>query len=327
MDARDDVLQIGFVEVDRHALAGSGTRLTDLAAELEARLDPVSSADAQNDGWRIVRRQSGGPIVLGAPADEEGRTWRLAQVSGDSAGRVVTLHPDPQRLRPGRAERRRGLELRWPSFLADVDESETYVVDVVNAGGTRWVSSGDTFHAVGAFTKPGITEFSVSWGGLQLQNAVPLDPGDYARVIVDVESAAWSQLEPGEYDLHALLVDLDLRSSTPLRVRVSAEMIDTRRTRAHGRGQTPEERRGSFDDRIARLRARIMASSSLVAVAEAVADARTDADALGRISALLGCDDAQADAVYHSALRELHPGNAPIFERQIDNLVRMRDRV
>ena len=104
-----------------------------------------------------------------------------------------------------------------------------FAVDIVNTGDTRWRPDGDGFLVVGTFTAPGVADAGFGWAALGQGRAVPLDPGEYARVPVSIDGAAWKQLKPGPHDLRALLVDLGLTSVTPLRVDLDAETIARRR--------------------------------------------------------------------------------------------------
>jgi hypothetical protein len=232
MDSFDDSPQLGRVEVDRDALDGAGASLAAVAEELGVSVDAASAEGAPAEGWRVLRRHPSGSVLVGAPGDTERSAWRVAQAQPGAAGTALRVHPDVLKLRPSRAERRRGLAVSWPSVIGA--GGGPYAVDVTNLGEAPWIPDGDSFHAVGAFSEPGQADFTVGWATTGQESAVPLGPGDYARVPVRINLGTWTRLEPGSYDLHAVLVDLGLRTPEPLRVTLTAETIAAQRGKARG---------------------------------------------------------------------------------------------
>lgn len=318
MDVSDDSPQLGRADVDREALEATGVSLADLADELAAAVDSASAVDAPSEGWRVLRRHPAGSIFIGAPIDSEGLNWRVAQAELGTPRAIIRVHPDVLQLRPSRAERRRGLQLSWPSIIRA--DGGPYAIDVVNVGNSPWTANGDSFHAVGVFSKPGEKNTGFTWTFLGHGEAVPLGPGDYARVPVTIDPSWWGRLEPGTYELSAVLVDLGLRAPQPLLVTLSSETIAGQRAKTRQRQQSPDDRRRSLDARAAEMRALMTAGDSLVPLATALAEAGDEADALERIMAALECDSAAAQAIYRAPLRELLPGNAPVLRQRLEQL-------
>lgn len=324
MDFSDGDPQLGSADVDRDALGEHGVALTEVIAELGVALDPLSAVDAPKEGWRVLKRHQSGAILIGAPADPSGSVWRVAHVDARRAGSVTTVHPDPMPLRPSRAERRRGLELRWPALMSSGPPTGDFVVDIVNTGTARWESAEDGFHVVGFFTTSEASAVTFGWMESSQHKAVPLDPGEYARVRVSINAGAWNALEPGAYELHAVLVSLDLHTTHPLSVRLSAETIARhRKLNARPTSHTAHHRR-ILDQQIAQLEAQTSASHVLDRIAAAVLAADTNDGAIADIGRILSLDERLASAVYHSALRELGPDRARRDE-QLARLIAERD--
>ena len=57
--------------------------------------------------------------------------------------------------------------------------------------------------------------------------ALPLDPGEYARVRVVIDASQWNDAHSGPYEIHAFLVDLGLRGADPLHVELSDQDIQS----------------------------------------------------------------------------------------------------
>ncbi|WP_243231833.1 hypothetical protein [Microbacterium sp. CIAB417] len=286
--------------MDRAALAETGVPIAELAANAGFDVDWASVQDGPVDGWRILRRHAGGQLVIGAPVDVERTSWRVSWVPTSDRNAVARVHPEVMALRPSKAVRRRGLELRWPAFMRDESGEDGFVIDVVNRGDDRWSSYGDTFHVVGVLTEVGRTDFSFGWMSMHRERAVPLEPGEYARVNVEINAGIWDQLEPGRYDLHAVLVSLNLRGTEPLLVDLSADVIESHRRRHHRSRQRPEDHRRMVLDEIRNAEARVAAGASLGRVVDAVRVADSDEAAVTGISTVLEVDAAVAQSVYHS---------------------------
>jgi hypothetical protein len=199
-----------------------------------------------------------------------------------------------------------------------------FVVDIVNTGPARWESDTDGFYVVGAFTDLGSTDFSFGWVDSSQHKAVPLDPGEYARVAVSINPGTWATMGAGTHDLHAVLVSLGLRTSTPLSVVITTDLISQKQAaRSH---TSPASRRRMLDQQIEQVHTQVSASHSLDRVVQAVMSAQTDDDAIARISHVLNVDEQGAASVYHSPLQALSP-NSGRRDQHLAHLIAARDRV
>ena len=326
MASMDDAPRIGDLEVEHDAVSAAGVPLQELAVGLGFGVDETTTADAAADGWRVLRLLEGGSAYLGSPVDTDHRRWRVAQVHPGEQPPMVQVHPDTLDLRPSRAERRQALELRWPSFVAEVADPSELVIDIVNAGATRWTPEQEGFHAVGALTAPGETEFSFGWMGSATDRAVPLDPGEYARVPIQLQLPSEpTSLQPGPYDLHVVIVALGLRPAAPLRVHLTADMVARLVARQHRHRSDPASERRAFDREIEAEQLRIGARRSWPAVAEVVGSAASDDEALERIAAVLGTTTDQAASVYDASLRAMVRADASRRDERLQELIRRRD--
>lgn len=319
MDAPDDSPQIGRAEADRAALSEVGVSLTELAIELGVELDAALD-DIPQDGWRVLRRQADDSILLGTPTDSSGQVWRLALVRSGQDADTAEVLPDIARLRPSTAERRTGLELRWPAFVNGEVDSAAFVIDVVNVGDHLWVPHDDAFHAIGVLTPHGVTTFSFGWVSSGRHRAVPLGPGEYARIPVEIDRAAWASFEAGPHDLHVVLSELNLRSAQPLPVDLTTEVIAQHRSRVRHQQPAPDDPRQRLEARLKRLRDHVQTSASIEALLGAVTKATSDDEAVALIQEILGSDYTAAQIAYNSALREFLPSKADRMRREIEEV-------
>jgi len=305
MASMDDAPRIGDLEVDGDALTGDGTTLSELADELACGVDETT-AGSPSAGWRVLRRLESGAVYLGSPVDADHRTWRLAQLHPGEQPPVVRVHPDTLVVRPSRAERRQGLVLRWPPLVEEQQDPSELAIDIVNAGATRWTPENEGFRAVGALTAPGGTEFSFGWVSSAADRAVPLDPGEYARVPVQLQlQSDPTSLEPGPFDLHVVVVELGLRLAEPLRVELTAELVARQVAKQNRHRADPASERRAFDRQIEAEQLRVGARQSWPEIAEVVGSAVSDDEALERIAAVLGTTTEQAASVYDASLRAM----------------------
>lgn len=323
--ATDDHPRLGHWPIEPARLAEPGVSLAELAAQLGVPVDAESAEDAPLIGWRELNRSANGAVLLGAPVDAAAQGWRVAQVQVDVPDALVHVHPDPLALRPSRAERLRGLELRWPEIMLARTAPDDFVIDIVNAGSALWVPGDDSFLVVGVFTDPGETGFSFGWSGSSERPGTPLGPGEYMRTRLDINAGTWDGLRPGTHDLHAVLAGLGLRTAQPLEVTLTRDQIDRHRQRSPSRAHKPENRRRMYEAEIRRLHATMSISRSLTAVADILATAVTDQDAESRLAALLGGDIESARIIYRSQLQNLCAGNRTDLEQRLQEVTRRHD--
>jgi hypothetical protein len=229
MTPLDERPQIGTIPVDPGSLDQDGVELDNLLAALGAERSAELPADTPSHGWRVLSTQHSELTVVGAPTDHEVHLWRVGQVqrgASDSATRTFSLHPVEQRCRPSNRERAGGLMLRWPATTRSAPDIDLLAIDIVNTGADRWYPQSDSFRVFADIRQPGTPTAGMFYGYVGGQNpGLPLDPGEYVRVRVAIESFGWGEAEPGEYEVHAVLIDLGLRSSEPVLVELSEHVI------------------------------------------------------------------------------------------------------
>lgn len=320
---RDDTSpQIGSYDVDAGALAGDGEPLVDVLARLG--VSEAEGGDVVPKGWRILGPPPAArvPLLIGAPVSGDHRSWSVGQVYGarDGAPARVSFYPHALPIRPSVAERRGGLVLRWPAVTRELADVDRLSIDIVNEGSTRWLPTGDTFNTFATIVPivGGVSDLYFGWTGDG--GTVPLDPGDYARVTARIESGRWRDLKPGRHDIVAYTPDLRL-TSEPLRVVLTAEVIEAHRPKTSPHGAPPMPRT-STAERLRMLRALRSAREAIAEVVDAVADAPDDRAAVSRIAALLECDTDSARAVYSAQLRRFRIGGANGLDGEIADLER-----
>lgn len=318
----DEWPQIGRTEVEPGSLDGPGRALADLLAELDIDIDESTRDEVPAGGWRVVRRHAGDAVLFAAPATAAPDLWHVGSAT-PGASRTLHVSPEPEKLRASRAERGRGLVLRWASHMFDAATPDDFIVDVVNDGGTTWWPDGDSFHVVGVFTEPGQSTFSFGWAGMHRDGGVPLRPGEYARVRVDINSGTWTELTPGTYDVQAILVDLGLRADPPLTVTLTKEAIAARQQRHPHRRSARDERRMIEVD-LQRLHAITLAADSLDTVLAAVRDTESADEAATALMTALDCDHDIARLIVSSPLSEF---NAAGRERTAQRIAEAQRRV
>ncbi|MEV8024613.1 hypothetical protein [Microbacterium sp. NPDC080220] len=299
MNPDDEFPRLHGQAIDPAVLAEEGEPFADLVSRHRGESFEVP----QPNGWRVLRRR-GESVGIGAPFDAERTLWHLASVR---PGEEVWFIDEPEPLRASLADRRRGLELRWPDAVRRDAAPDGFAVDIVNTGDTRWVPDGDGFHVVGTVALVGDESFYVGWATMGGPRAVPLDSGEYARVPVQIDRSSWATLAPGEYDLHALLVPLMVRSE-PLRIQVSAQAIE--RVQMAGRSRDGDRHRRAMEDDLRRQRVLLDATSRLADIGAAIDNTSTEEEALAAIEALLGVGPAAAREVFRASVSDLHESSA-----------------
>lgn len=321
---RDDTSpQIGSYDVDAAALAGDGEPLVDVLARLG--VSDVAPDDVVPNGWRVLGESPAEhvPLLIGAPVSEDHRSWWVGQLhaAGEGAPARVSFYPEALPVRPSVAERRGGLALRWPAITRELADVDLLSIDIVNEGSNRWLPTGDAFHTVASIISVdgGRPDFFFAWSGDG--GTVPLDPGEFARVIAHVDSHQWRGLAPGPHDIVAYTPGLRLRSE-PLRVDLTSDVIEAHRPPHSNPPPAPHDLRHAAADRLRVLHALRAGRDAIGEVVAAITDAPDDATALSRISALLECDTDAAQAVYAMQLRRLRVGKPDVLSGEIEALER-----
>jgi hypothetical protein len=243
----EHMARLGPVEVSASTLDGVGSPLLEF---LESRgLDTgneLRGSDAPESGWRVLptAHDRDGFVLIGAPLDDG--QWFLGQLTKPGTQWELSLHGPVTRI-PSRVERGVGLELRWPDAAADAPVDEMFV-DVLNIGPERWVPmSVDDFYTVGMLVEAGEDVqspqgYNYAYVGGQ-SPAFILDPGEYARVRVDIGPDKINGADAGRYAVYAAVPALGLTTEIPLTVAVTPGDLDRAAARLsppHRRGERPE---------------------------------------------------------------------------------------
>ncbi|WP_405375083.1 MULTISPECIES: hypothetical protein [unclassified Microbacterium] len=315
MNDDDEFPRLHGQAIDPTVLAGEGEPFIDLVTRHGGDPLPVP----QPNGWRVLR-QRGDAVEIGAPLDADRRLWLLASVR---PGEEVWLLEKPEPVRASYAERRRGLILRWPAAVRADAGPDGFAIDIVNTGEVRWEPDGDSFDVIGTVAAVDDGSVSMGWATMGERGAVPLDPGDYARVPVRIDESAWARLTPGEHELHALLVPLAVRSE-PLRIDVAPHTVNvaqmSERSRDGGR------RRQAMHDDLRQQQAILDAAPRLADIVAAVGPTQTEEDAVAAIGHLLSVDSVGAEAVFAASLSDLHPSSAEWRRERIAHTERSLER-
>ena len=326
MDSSADRPQIGRLDVDPQALREPGAELGVVLATLGLDAAAAPPAETLMQGWRVLRDDPANGLVLGAPLDARARFWRIAQVSPERDGtsrRRVSIHPDTLPLRPSRAERSRGLELRWPDVTRSEPDIDGLAIDVVNTGEGRWKPNGDSFHVVGLIQRSGAADegaFFAFVGGSD--PAFALDPGEYARVRVTINANQWRDIEPGRYQLHAVMAELAVRAETPLELELTEAVIERHRPRNSPPSAPSSDPRPALQERLAMTRGLLDASERLGALVEIIAGAHSHDEARRGIQELLACSPSVADGVYFTQVRQFQADHLERLVVEADELER-----
>lgn len=197
------------------------------------------------------------------------------------------------------AQRAAGLALRWAPLSHAEAEDDVFVIDIVNTGDARWRPDGDPFLVVGTFAAPGAAAGGTDFGFMGGQHAaVPLDPGEYARVSLSISESEWRELEPGRHDLHAGLVMLPVPAPAPLTVEITREQIDRHTARARGAVDATT----SLRRQQRHLRSILQAASDLDRIARIVTGAESDRAVMTEVGRLLHDDREAASSVVGAPL-------------------------
>ncbi|MFC8599530.1 hypothetical protein [Isoptericola sp. NPDC057191] len=208
----------------------------------------------------------------------------------------------PHRSLPLDPERARGLLLRWSGPTSAKPDLDHLAVDLVNEGPTRWEPrEGEHLLVAGSLRPAGEERGGVGFAYFGSQTwAVPLDPGDYARLPVTLGRSEWARARPGRNLADAVLPALGLWTDDPLPLDLGADDIERR---------CPTEPAGDPGDLEQATREQLATTSTLLAargrleeVIDAVLSAGSDDDAVARVAALLGCDEERAGLVVRTGI-------------------------
>jgi hypothetical protein len=225
----DERPQIGTVKVISGSLDVDGVALEAILGELGVELTEILPAGTPQRGWRVLDFQDGEVTFIGAPVDDDREWWRIGWIErgrGRTTANALRMYPSLQPRRPSAKDRAGGLVLRWPEVTRSAPDVDLLAIDIVNTGAERWLPHGDSFVVFATLQQPGMPPANTPYAYVGGQNpALPLDPGEYARVSVMIDSSQWEHAHPGRYEVHPVLVDLGVHCTDPLDVDVTERNI------------------------------------------------------------------------------------------------------
>jgi hypothetical protein len=225
----DERPQIGTLKVIPGSLDLDGVSLEAILREISVELTEEPPTDTPRHGWRVLDSRDGEVTFIGAPVDDDREWWRIGWIErgrGRTTADSLRMYPLLQPRRPSARERAGGLVLRWPEVTRSAPDLDLLAIDIVNTGAERWLPQGDSFVVFATLQHPGMPPASSSYAYVGGQNpALPLDPGEYARVSVMIDSSQWEHAHPGRYEVHPVLVDLEVHGTDPLDVDVTERNI------------------------------------------------------------------------------------------------------
>jgi hypothetical protein len=220
----EELVQLGHVEVDPYLLTGPGTTLdAAIGSErhLEVRAAPGELGRLPRDGWRRVvadpDRGIGAREVLAAPLPDGAGTWALVNLAENEDVWILSADPGPIAPHPGRAARRRGLHLRWAarSIAATAGSVLALTIDLRNGSDRTWTNQFDDSATVRGWMsdREGRPLLASSWFAYGHTRSLPaLQPGEAVALPISLEPLDTTLLVPGDYQIEACLVALNLHS-------------------------------------------------------------------------------------------------------------------
>ncbi len=228
---------MAWYDIADSVVASDGASLDVLFGFVPAGLDELSRFKRPRTGWRLIDGNShipaqGGLSVLAAPWPAAGQSsWALLDVAHPQ-GRLRFVTSSPTALRPGKAQRRRGLLLEWPIGHINLQCGDplTPTLLVVNTTGDVWVGDGEDHDMVsgrvlgrdGSSPPPRAPMMDRGFVALPIKRLGPIPPGRTVELTLSqLDDTDLSALPPGEWLLEARLESLGL-AAPPIGVTVTA---------------------------------------------------------------------------------------------------------
>jgi len=230
MSTQDDgspLVQLGRLEVSEAALDEEGDYLDSFTNNL--LLHPAFIADRALTvplmGWRIVRETEANDDaeatqILAAPHPSKVDAWVTAvRISSQDGFATYRYDPDPMIPVQPKTQRRAQLALHWPADHTSATSLARLRIFLVNTSTQPWFpTSLDDFFVTGVI-EADEHGTEVAGGGFfayidGTPEASPIPPGGTCELRVDIEQSFLDRLLPGKYLVMAVLVSLELSSTT-----------------------------------------------------------------------------------------------------------------
>lgn len=225
-------MQLGDVDVPADVLNARGQRLEDVLRTSNTPSIDDLLGPPPTEGWRLISGDLGSPVErqprLAAPwADPRGNGWMVIKLWRFDGEWQAAIAGDTRPLRPSRARRRVGLELRWSSPTGDLvlparTPPGQLTVLLRNTGHAPWANHGEDNNStrilvtdergemVQPFPRSGIDPGMVAFPVQRLPRVEP--EGDVALVAHFDAQIARHGLPPGRFTIQAHLLSLGLRT-------------------------------------------------------------------------------------------------------------------
>ena len=220
--------QLAWYDVPGPVIESVGAPLEELLGRVPDGLDELTRWPRPRVGWRLIHGQNPIPApgelsVLAAPWPAAGRSmWALLDISNPD-GHVGVVTSGPERLRPGRATRSRGLHLEWrvPHITHHFGHEFQAELAVRNISSETWIGDGQDHDLVsgtvvgldGSTAPPPLNEWARTLGAGPIKGLGPIPPGGTVELtLTRLDNTDPSTLPAGEWLLEAQLQSLNLPS-------------------------------------------------------------------------------------------------------------------
>jgi len=238
-DVEAPLVSVGDVEVAQAVVDEPGGLFWAVVAETTEQMPLTWQMQSDvgdrlpREGWRRLSYTSASSVegierpitsVLGAPIPDAPGRWLTVTLTGRQGDRrtewLLTSTGVENRLRPIRAQRGHGVELRWPPGAAVTAETGTVpemTMLLHNTGDVMWRSDPDDSAAVIGWLTDAAGEppWPGGWFSYAPSAGLPdLRPGESAPLNVSFSRHSLRETAAGRYGVRAMLTSLGLRTDT-----------------------------------------------------------------------------------------------------------------
>ncbi len=233
----DEDWQLAWYDVPGSDVESVGVPLEELLGVVPDGLDELSRWPRPRVGWRLIHGEIPIPApgelsVLAAPWSLAGGSmWALLDIANPD-GQVQMATSQPERLRPGRVTRRRGLRLEWtvPHIAQHFGDRFQAELAVRNTSNKSWIGDGQDHTLVsgtvvgrdGSTPPPPVPVWARSFEALPIKGLGPIAPGGTVELpLTRLDNTDQTALPPGEWLLEAQLQSLNL-AAPPIAIIVTS---------------------------------------------------------------------------------------------------------